>query len=43
LKGESVRSLGGLRRAADLPAHYQRAVIIFVEALLDKRGLDRPT
>ena len=35
--------LARLRRAADLPAHDQRAVITFVEALLDKRGLDHAT
>lgn len=35
-----ARLLARLRRAADLPAHDQRAVITFVEALLDKRGLE---
>lgn len=39
----TARLLARLRRAADLPAHDQRAVITFVEALLDKRGLDYAT
>jgi len=39
----TARLLARLRRAADLPAHDQRAVITFVEALLDKRGLDHAT
>jgi len=39
----TARLLAQLRRAADLPAQDQRAVITFVEALLDKRGLDYAT
>jgi len=39
----TARLLARLRRAADLPAHDQRAVITFVEALLDKRELDHAT
>lgn len=39
----TARLLARLQRAADLPAHDQRAFITFVEALLDKRGLDHAT
>lgn len=37
----AARLLARLRRAADLPAHDQRAVITFIEALLEKRGLEK--
>jgi transcriptional regulator with XRE-family HTH domain len=35
----AARLLERLKAAADLPPHDQRAVITFVEALLEKRGL----
>ena len=38
-----VRLLAPLRRAADLPAHHERAAITFVEAPLDRRRLDHAT